>query len=539
MGARGPGARKKNKNADEKAKSKKNHPWNKKGLTRAEKVIAFCESLPITAGLLCGKKMKLLQFQKEFIKSVYVTDDSGCRQIRQATLSTPRKQGKTGLTAALALCHTLGPESEPRGQCYSCANDRAQASILFREMKAIILQTPWMDARVTIRDVQKEIEDLETGSTFQALSADASTKMGLSPSFVCYDELGSAKTRDLFDAMASSQGARREPLMIVISTQASDNDHPMSNLVDYGLKVQAGEVEDKTFHLTLFAAPDDADPWNPATWKACNPAMGIYMSEADIASAALRAQKLPGQEPAFRNLRLNQRYEQDARFITRALWEPCAGEVDLESLRGCRCYGGLDLSSTTDLSAMVLYFPDSGAVLSWFWLPDDNLQDREMKDQSPYRLWKKQGFLQTHPGKAVDRYAIALQMAEVASRYDVQGIAFDRWRFEDLNKILMDEGISVPMVPWGQGYRDFSPAVSELETLLLNEKLRHGGHPVLRMNAGNAVILTDPAGNRKIDKKRSRGRVDGIVCLSMAVGLAARMRIEKPFDASQVMCLNF
>jgi len=517
------------------------HPWEKKGLSRAERVIAFLKSLPVTSGLLAGKRMKPLPFQVDFIRAVYREAD-GKRPVRQAVLSLPRKCGKSGLVAGMALAHFIGPESEQRGQCYSCANDRAQASILFKEMRAIILATPWMADRTNIKDWAKEMEDSVTGSTFQALSADVGTKHGLSPSFTAYDELGQAKSRDLYDVMASAQGARKSPLLVTLSTQAPDDQHVLSELIDYGLKVQSGEIEDASFHLTLYAAPVDSDPWLPETWLACNPAAGVFLSMEDLEIAARQAKRLPSKEGAFRNLRLNQRVDGESRFVSSALWDACAAAVPLEELKGCRCYGGLDLSSTQDLTALVLFFPDSGAVLCWFWLPGDGLREKAEKDRVPYLQWQKEGWLHTFPGKAVDRNAVALQVAEISTQYDVQAIGFDRWRFADLQKILSDEGIDTRFEPHGQGYKDFSPAIEEFERLLLDGRFKHGGNPVLRWCSTNAVAVTDPAANRKLDKRKSNGRIDGLVSLVMACGMYARLREEKPLaakDFSGSLVLSF
>jgi phage terminase large subunit-like protein len=540
MGARGPGAKPVRSKPENLVSV--SHSWEKRGLSRAERMIRFIESLPVTSGLLAGKKMKLLPFQKDFLRCVYRTDKKGNRLVRQAVLSVARKNGKTGLVTGMALGHLVGPEAEQRGQCYSAANDRAQASILFKEMKAVILGMPWMAERVIIREFTKELEDSLTGSTFNALSADVGTKHGLSPSFVCYDELGQAKGRELYDVLASAQGARKEPLLVSISTQAPDDGHILSELIDYGLRVNTGEIKDTSFHLTLYAAPPDADPWAVQTWLAANPAAGKFLNMADLKTAALQAQRVPSKEAAFRNLRLNQRVAGESRFVSSRDWDACSAPVDPETLRGCRCFGGLDLSSTQDLTALALYFPDSGAVLCWFWLPGDGLKEKSEKDRVPYTLWEKEGHLQTFPGRAVDRRAVALQVAEIASMYDVQAIGFDRWRFEDLRKIMLDEGITVRMESHGQGFKDFSPSIEEFERLLLAGKLKHGKNPVLRWCASNAVVVTDPAGNRKLDKAKSTGRIDGLISLVMACGVAAKFADKKPLsvsDFSGSMVLSF
>ena len=249
------------------------HPWEAPGLSRAERVIRFIETLPCTSGPLAGSPFSLRPWQKEFIRTVYATDRQRKRKVRTAVLSLGRGNGKTTLAAALALCHLAGPEAESRGEVYSAANDRFQASRIFNELSAMVQRVPWLNERVSIRRFTKELEDIGgTGSLYAALSADAPTKHGLAPSFVCYDELGQTTNRALLDAFETAMGKRAEPLMLVISTQAARDEAPMRQLVDYGLRVQRGEVIDPSFHLTLYAAPPDADPWKPATWRKANPA---------------------------------------------------------------------------------------------------------------------------------------------------------------------------------------------------------------------------------------------------------------------------
>jgi phage terminase large subunit-like protein len=242
---------------------------------------------------------------------------------------------------------------------------------------------------------------------------------------------------------------------------------------------------------------------------------------------------------AFRLLYLNQRVSADARFIAQADWEACAGDIDLEALRGCPCYGGLDLGSTTDLTALVLYFPeDNGAVIPFFWVPADRLQEREHTDKVPYPLWAKDGLIEAPEGRAINRLSIVRRLAEISSTFDVRGIAYDRWRLEDLKKLLSDEGIDIPITPWGQGFKDMGPAVDVLETAILNRTLKHPKHPVLTWNVSNAVIEIDPAGSRKITKEKSIERVDGLVSLVMAVGLHAREPKDAGFDYNQPLIIS-
>lgn len=535
MGLRGPGAKRKTE------KPKRRRPkWNKKGLTRAERLIAFLESLPITAGTLAGQKMSVREWQRrDIIEPIYSVDDTGRRMVRTAVITLPRKQGKTAICAGLALAHLCGPEAEPRGQVFSAAADRRQAALLYNEMKAIIQQVPTLEERIIVRDFNKSLEDTVTGSMYQVLAANVRTAHGLSASAVIYDELAQARDRQLWDVLSTSTAARKEPLIIVISTQSGDPNHIMSELVNYGRQVNEGVIEDPTFHSCIYSAPMDADPWSEETWYACNPALGDFRSLEEMRSAATQAKRIPARESAFRLLYLNQPVDAENRFISSADWDACGGTADPEQLRGMPCWAGLDLSSTTDLTALVLYFPHCGALIPYFWVPSDNIMERESRDKVPYVAWSRMGIIELTNGRATDRLAIARRLAEIASNYDLQGIAFDRWRIEDLQKTMADEGIDLPMVPWGQGFKDMSPAVEEFERLVLHGTLRHGGHPVLTWCLSNAVVETDPAGSRKVSKQKATEKVDGLVAALMAVGLHARQPQAVPFELSGPMLLEF
>ena len=525
MGVRGPGAkpvRKKTKAPEGVSKPAK-QPWERKGLTRAGRVIAFLETLPITAGTLAGKKMKLRPWQRREIEKVYRTGRNRRRVVRTWLFTLPRKNGKTGLAAGLALCHLCGPEAEARGQVYSAAADKNQAAIMYREMLAIVELVSWMDERIIVRDFKKELEDSETGSIYNALSADSKTKHGFSASFIVYDELAQAPNRELYDVLTTSTSARAEPLTVVISTQNADPHHVMSELVAYGEQVNAGTVEDPTFHATIYSAPMDADPWDEATWHACNPALGDFRSIEEMRTYAKQAQRIPARESTFRLLYLNQPVEADDRFIHAADWLACKSEIDRQALLGKKCWAGLDLSSTRDLSALVLYFPDAGgAILPFFWCPADELDKREDQDRVPYRTWQRQGLIEATPGRSINKTAIVHRLADVAGMYDLQAVGFDRWGIEELRRVMADEGVSLPLREHGQGFKDFSPALQALETAILERGLAHDGNPILTWCLANAVVDTDPAGNRKLTKERARERIDGLVAMAMALGQHAK-----------------
>lgn len=505
-------------------------PWEAAGLSRAERVVAFVEALTITAGKLAGEPFRLRPWQRAIIAAIYATDAAGARPVRTAVLSFGRKNGKTALAAALALCHLAGPEAESRGEVYSAANDRFQAAKIFNEMVAMIDANDHLRSRINVKSHSKELVDEKTRSIYAALSSDAGTKMGLSPSCVIYDELGQAASRDLFDALDTAMGARDDPLMIVISTQAASETAPLSVLIDYGLQAQSGAVDDPSFYLALFAADPDADPWLEETWRAANPALGDFCSLDEVRRQAGQAKRMPSKEPAFRNLILNQRVSGERQFLTAREWMACADPVDPEALAGRECFAGLDLSAVRDLTALVLAFPDGRGgfdVLPFCWLPADAIEEREADDKVPYRAWAMAGHLLTTPGPTIDPAFVAAKIAELADRYVIKEIAFDRWRMDSLRPHLAERGLTVPLTPFGQGVASMAPAVDTLERLIAERRLRHGGHPVLNMAAANAVAVADPANNRKLDKARSRGRIDPLVALVMALGAAAKSLPEE------------
>lgn len=507
-------------------------PWDVPGLDRAGRVIAFCDDMPITQGKLAGTKMKLRPWQRKFIKKVYA-EKNGRRPVRTAVLSLARKNGKTQLAAALALCHLMGPESEPRGEVYSCALTRDQAAKLYLEMVAILKAHEELADRTNVVSFKREIHVLfgeGDGSLYAALSADAGSKMGLSPSFVVYDELGSAPNRHLFDAMDTAMGARENPLMMCISTQAAADHHVMSELVDYGLQVNEGDIEDASFHLTLYAAPRDADPWEPATWAMANPALDDFRSYEDVERQAGQASVVPSKEMAFRNLILNQRVSAVSRFIHKAEWDRCNGAVDIEALKGRECYGGLDLSAARDLTAFLMVFPQEGGLLDvvcQFFMPEANIEARSNEDRVPYDLWAREGYITLIPGSSIDPGFVAHAIFEASQTYNLQTVAYDRWRIEDLRRELALFGGAIPLEEHGQGFKDMSPAVDKLERHVAESLFRHGGNPVLNMCAANAVVTLDPSGNRKLDKSKASGRIDGLVALAMAVNIASRFEPEE------------
>lgn len=513
MGKRGPGAGRLRAAANA-APAIVAHPWEKDGMPEDEKVIAFLESLPIVSGLKAGETLELLDFQRQFVRGVYgPRDDSSNRLVRLAALSVARGNGKSALLAGLSLAHLLGPCVEPYGEAYAAALDREQAGVLYRMVRAYIEATPWMAARVNIKDWHKEIIDEETQSVWRALTSDARKAHGLAPSFWIADEVAQWRSRELWDNLATGMGKRASALGVTISTQAADDLHFLSEMLD------AEPVP--TIYTQLHTAPDDCALDDPEAWRAANPALGAFLNEDQFADAAARAMRSPSFAPSFRLLNLNQRIAAEGRFIEQADWDANGDPFDPIELEGKPCYGGLDLSSTRDLTALALYFPEDGKLLVWHWLPKDTIAARVERDRVPYDRWAADGWAEVTVGNARDDLAIALRLADIRARYDVRGIAFDRWQMARLQKLLSDEGIDLPMRDFVPGFKSYAAAVDAFETALLGRKMQHNNNPLLRWQAGNVVVETDPAANRKPAKNKSLDRIDGIVAAIMSCGMAA------------------
>ena len=514
MGKRGPGDKRLREAArayDEAAFA--SHPWEKEGMPEFERVIAFLESLPIVSGLKAGEKLELLDFQRQFVTGVYEPRGSeGQRLVRLAALSVGRGNGKSGLLSGLGLAHLLGPCAEPYGECYAAALDREQAGVLYRQTRAYIEGVPWMAARVHIKDFTKTITDEENQSIWSALTSDARKAHGLAPSFWIADEVAQWKSRELWDNLRTGTAKRESALGVSISTQARNSHHFFSEILDAD--------PTKTTYSQLHTAPKDCDLDDVEAWKAANPALGIFLNETDFADQAALAKRSNTFAASFRNHNLNQRVDSAERFIAQGDWEANGGKYDLADLEGELCFGGLDLSSTRDLTAFALYFPEHGKLWVWHWIPAETIQERAAKDKVPYDVWVGEGWMDQTTGRSTDREAIALRLEQLSRRFDVQGIAFDPWRIEELERIIDENGISLPLVKFVPGYRSYAPAVDAFERALLDRKMRHADNPVLRWQAGNVIVDTDEAGNRKPLKKRSIDRIDGICSTIMACGLA-------------------
>jgi phage terminase large subunit-like protein len=513
------------------------------GKRRAARVIKFIETLTVPSGKGQGKRFRLATFQKNWIRDIYEPHRGGRRVVRRAILSIGRKNGKTALIAALVLAHLIGPESVPNGEIYSAANDRDQAAIVFKFARQIVEQEPELMAMIEVVPSTKTMVARPTGSVYRAISAEAGTKHGYLPSLVIYDELAQAKSRDLYDVLDTSFGARDEPLFVTISTQSNDPEHILSRLIDDGLA-----KTDPAIVCHLYAADEDCDLDDETQWAKANPALGIFRDHEDLATAVGKAMRMPSEEPKVRNLFLNQRVSPSSPLISRAEWFACAGRV--EFVAGEEVYIGLDLSSVLDLTALVIgSVDDPMRVQSLFWKPVDLLREHSDRDfgagNQRYVEWHDAGHLKTSPGKSIDPSVVALFVAELTKRYRIRGLAYDRWRIDELMREFDrlglqtykdgERGDGLRVVPWGQGFKDMAPAIDALELAISERSLVHSNNPLMNWNIGNAIATTDPAGNRKLDKGKARFRIDGAVALAMLLGLRARDRVAKPIDIESLI----
>lgn len=485
--------------------------------------------------------MRLRAWQKREIVKIY--DNSA--GTRRAILSFGRKNGKTALAACLLLLHTCGPEARPNSQLYSAAQARDQAALLFGLAAKMIRMNPLLDwsqgGVVIIRDTRKELYCEGLGTLYRALSAEAATAYGLSPVFIVHDELGQVRgpRSELYEALETATGAQDNPLSIVISTQAPNPTDLLSVLID---DAQTGA--DPRVVLSLYTAPENADPFDAETIKQANPAFGDFQNAEEVLAMAEDARRMPSREPEYRNLILNQRVEMFAPFVSRSIWAACGSEV-VKSFDGLPMFGGLDLSSVNDLTAKVYIAPVDRLwhVRPTFWLPREGLAEKSRNDRVPYDVWAEKGDLRTTPGKTVDYEFVAATLYTDCEQGDVRKIAFDRWNWKHLKPWLIKAGFAEEQVEgdaaifeqMGQGFQSMSPALRDLESDLLDGKIAHGNHPVLTMCAANAVVTSDPAGNRKLDKAKATGRIDGMVALAMARAAAGTYEAAPTLDVNAMV----
>jgi phage terminase large subunit-like protein len=495
-------------------------------LTRGERVCAFIERYCIVSeGDLIGKPIKLEPFQRDFILSVY----DNPRGTRRGFLSIARKNAKTATIACLLLAHIVGPEAVQNSRIISGAMSRDQAAEVYNYASKMIQLSADLTRLTRIVPSKKMIIGLSRNVEYMAVSAEGKTAHGKSPVLAILDEVGQVRgpQSDFVDAIITAQGAYDNAMLFAISTQAPNDNDLFSIWLD-----DARQSQDPRIVCHVYEAPKDADVMDRKGWYAANPALGKFRSLKDVEEQAERASRMPSFEPTFRNLVLNQRVEMAAPFVSKSVWMANGSDVHADVFFEVPVYVGLDLSAKNDLTAMILMAFDGQKwhVQSHFWTPEKGIFDRAKRDRAPYDVWEKQGFIRAIPGASIDYESVGREIADILDGMNVQAVAFDRWRFDLLKKELTELGLELPLVEFGQGFRDMAPAIDTLETLLLNEQIAHGGHPVLTMCMANAKIEQDAAGNRKLNKQKATGRIDGAVALAMAAGVTPQVLEHGDFD---------
>ena len=497
-----------------------------RGQALADRAVAFINSLKHTKGVWYGKNFELLPWQDKIVRDLFGTlKPNGYRQYNTAYVEIPKKQGKSELAAAIALYLTCG-DGEYGAEVYGCAADRQQASIVFDVAVEMINQCPALKRRCKILTSTKRIVYEPLKSFYQVLSAESYTKHGLNVHGVIFDELHAQPNRALYDVMLTGSGdARKQPLYFLITTAGTDRNSICYEVHQKAEDVLKGKKNDPTFYPVIYGLKDDEDWTDEKNWYKANPSLDITVDVDKIRAAFNNAKENPAEENLFRQLRLNQWVKQSVRWMPMDKWNLCSFPVDKEKLKGRLCYGGLDLSSTTDITAFVLVFPpededDKYQVLPFFWLPEETLELRVRRDHVPYDNWKAKGLVLTTEGNVVHYGFIEKFIEELGTQYNIKEIAYDRWGAVQMVQNL--EGMGFTIVPFGQGYKDMSPPTKELMKLVLEKKIAHGGNEVLDWMVDNIYIKTDPAGNIKPDKEKSTEKIDGAIALIMALDRAIR-----------------
>ncbi|MFN3261280.1 MAG: terminase large subunit [Pikeienuella sp.] len=499
------------------------------GLPSGE-IIGFGHTFRVPAGIRIGEPLRLHPYQQDFIRDVYNRLDPETRRrvVKQAFLSVARRNGKGLLAGVIVLAHLVGPVRKPNSLIMSAANDRDQAGVVFQFVCDLARTNPFITPMLKFVESLKRIVFPGMNSVYRCVSAEAKTKLGFGPDLIVYDEMGAAPKRDLYDALSTSLGSQPEPLLLGISTQAPDDAHFFSQLLDYGLEAMKGTVEDQTVIAHLHTTPVGADLFDEDAWRLSNPGLGTYRDASDLRSAITRAIRLPSMMGSIRNLQLNQRVAAHASLFDPMVWDKCAAAIEEEAFQEGEVWGGLDLSSRLDLTSFTMIAKHKGKVhvRSESWAPEENVDDRERRDRAPYREWVARGLITLTPGRVVDYSLVAARLIYLWQIYAFRGIAYDRWRIDALKKEVAEMGEELPLEPYGQGFKDMSPAIDALEALVVEGDLVHGADPLLRWAVGNVKVVADPANNRKLDKAKSYGRIDPAIALVMAVGLMT-MKLEE------------
>ena len=494
--------------------------------TKADRAVKFIESMRHTKGKWAGKRFWLFPWQEQIVRDVFgIVDERGKRQFRTAFVEIGKKNGKSELAAAIAL-YLLYADNEPSAEVYGAAADRQQASIVFDVAKQMVDMAPALLKRSKIMGATKRIVNYSNAGFYQVLSAEVGTKHGLNVSGLVLDEVHAQPNRKLYDVLTKGSGdAREQPLYFLITTAGTDRESICYELHQKAMDILAGRKVDPTFYPVVYGLSDDDDWHDEANWYKANPSLGQTISIERVRDMYRDALDNPAEENVFKQLRLNMWVSSLTRFIPEHIFDLGSEPIDFASLEGRDCYGGLDLSSTGDITALTLMFPprdetEKYILLPFFWVPADTIPIRVRRASVPYDVWAQKGLLQATEGNVVHYGFIQQFINDLNTKYYIKEIAVDRWNATMLTQNLEGDGFT--MVPFGQGYASMSPPTKEFYKLLMEGRIIHGGNPILRWMAGNVVVDTDPAGNIKPTKAKSPEKIDGIVASIMALDRCIR-----------------
>ena len=497
---------------------------------RANRAVKFIQNLKHTKGKWAGKPFILFEWQEQIVRDLFgIVDEVGNRQFRMAYVEIGKKNGKSELAAAIAL-YLLYADGEASAEVYGAAADRQQASIVFDVAHQMVLMAPVLSKRSKILGANKRIVNYKNAGFYQVLSSESFTKHGLNVSGLVFDEVHAQPNRKLYDVLTKGSGdAREQPLYFLITTAGTDRNSICYELHQKAVDILDGRKIDATFYPVVYGLKDDDDWQDEKNWYKANPSLGKTISIERVREAYKAALDNPAEENIFKQLRLNMWVSSLTRFIPEKIYELGNVPIDYKDLEGRECYGGLDLSSTDDLSAFVLMFPprsdeEKYVMLPFFWVPEQSIPIRVRRASVPYDVWEKQGWITATEGNVIHYGYIEKKIEELGEIYNIREIAFDRWGAYQMSQDL--EGMGFTVVPFGQGYASMSPPTKEFYKLLMEGRIIHGGNPIMSWMAGNVVVDTDPAGNIKPAKDKSSEKIDGIVAAIMALDRCQRHEIE-------------
>lgn len=493
---------------------------------KADRAVTFIENLCHTKGKWAGTPFWLLPWQEQLIRDIFgIVKPDGNRQFRTAFVEICKKVGKSELAAAVAL-YLLYADNEPSAEVYGSAADRQQASIVFDVAKQMVEMSPALMKRSKLMGATKRIVNYGNAGYYQVLSAEVGGKHGFSVSGLVFDEIHTQPNRQLYDVLTKgSSDARQNPLHFIITTAGNDRHSIAFELHTKAVDILEGRRVDPTFYPVVYGLKDDEDWEDEANWYKVNPSLGYTVDIERLRDAYREAKQNPADEITFKWLRMNMWVSSTTAWIPDAIYMRGNEPIDMDALEGRDCYAGLDLSSTGDITALVLMFPprdmdEKYIVLPFFWVPEDTIPRRVKANSVPYDVWEKQGHILATEGNVIHYDFIEKFIYDLAEKYHILEIAVDRWNATQMIQNLEGEGFTI--VPFGQGFSSMSAPTKEFYRLLMEGQIIHGGHPVLRWMAGNVVIDTDPAGNIKVTKAKSKEKIDGIVAAIMALDRCIR-----------------